>query len=307
MKSRLCIAFIAFIFHSQTSNAQGCSDAGFCTMGALSPTNSVDSSYQHKAKLSFSYGVGEQSTTHFHITPELQLGFIRNNQVQIKIPYIYVDGDLGSNSGLGDLSVSTSQFFQTSDRSSLLLTIGFKLPTGTTDKAGNGIALAMPYQTGLGTFDLILGVSYHYDMWRIGAGYQAILDDNNINRYLSSNGRNVSERAYFNSNMLRRGDDALIRLERSIVWKKLDFSVGLLSIYRLQKDKIINAGGLTETLKGSEGITLNLTAGMNYEISKQVDCYLLYGSPLIVRDVRADGLTREFVLSFGFQFNFGKN
>ena len=181
------------------------------------------------------------------------------------------------------------------------------MPTGTTDKAGNGIALAMPYQTGLGTFDLILGVSYHYDMWRIGAGYQAILDDNNINRYLSSNGRNVSERAYFNSNMLRRGDDALIRLERSIVWKKLDFSVGLLSIYRLQKDKIINAGGLTETLKGSEGITLNLTAGMNYEISKQVDCYLLYGSPLIVRDVRADGLTREFVLSFGFQFNFGKN
>ncbi len=163
MKTKLLLALGIFIFHSHFSNSQGCSDAGFCTMGALNPTNNVDSSFRHKAKLSFSYGVGEQSTSHLHIIPELQLGFIRNNEVQIKIPYIYVDGDLGSNSGLGDLSVSTSQLFQTTDKSSLSVTIGFKLPTGTTDKAENGLALAMPYQTGLGTFDLILGVSYNYD------------------------------------------------------------------------------------------------------------------------------------------------
>ncbi len=106
--------------------------------------------------------------------------------------------------------------------------------------------------------------------------------------------------------MLKRGDDALLRIERSIGWKKLDFSVGLLSIYRLQKDKIIDAGGLSNSLNGSDGLTLNLTAGMNYKLSNRASLNLLYGSPLIVRDVRADGLTRSFVVSISCQYNFSK-
>ncbi len=306
MIRKIFFAFFILILHWKSSNSQGCSDAGFCTIGTLNPMNNLDSSFQHSAKLSFSYGVGEQSTTHIHLIPELRLGFIRNNEVQIKIPYIYVDGDLGSNSGIGDLSLSTSQVIRETERSSFSATVGFKIPTGTTDKVLNNLSLAMPYQTGLGTFDLILGVSYRYDKWRLSAGYQTILDDNNINKYLSSNGRNEIERAYFNSNMLKRGDDALLRLERNFELKKISLSVGLLSIYRLQKDEIINATGLSEALKGSDGLTLNLTAGFNYELSHKSALSLLFGSPLVVRDVRSDGLTRALVINFGYQYRFSK-
>lgn len=306
MIRKIFFAICILTLQSQISNSQGCSDAGFCTVGTLSPMNPLDSSFQHSARLTFSYGAGEQSTAHIHIIPELKLGLIRNNEVQIKIPYIYVDGDLGTNSGVGDLSLSTSQVLHSAERSSFSATVGFKIPTGSTNKSLNNLSLAMPYQTGLGTFDLILGASYWYRNWRLSVGYQTILDDSNINSYLNSNGRTESERSYFNSNMLKRGDDALLRVERNFEWKNLNLSIGLLSIYRLQKDEIINATGLSESLKGSDGLTLNLTAGIDYELSDKSALGLLFGSPLIVRDVRSDGLTRAYVVSFSYQYRFAK-
>lgn len=303
--SKFYIIFsVAIIFISFNGYSQGCSDAGFCTMGSLQPMQNSDSTYRHTFKLNFSNGIGEQDTKHPQIIPEFEFSFFKNNSIQLKVPFVRVTGDLGDNQGLGDISISTSQLFSSKDNQSFTGTLGFKIPTGTTDYSENGIPLAMPYQTGLGTFDLIIGFTYQYKKWRLGAGYQMVLDNNNKNRFPTDTSIHPFEANYFISNLLDRGDDALLRLERTFTVKKFNFMVGVLGIYRLQKDKIVDRSGAVVALVGSDGITLNATAGINYTITKRFGVNFIFGAPLVVRDVRADGLTRSSVGTLGLAYRF---
>ena len=55
---------------------------------------------------------------------------------------------------------------------------------------------------------------------------------------------------------------------------------------------------------GSEGLTLNLTADARYAFNDQWALEVAMGTPLIVRDVRPDGLTRSLVLNVGLRYAF---
>ena len=286
--------------------SQGCSDAGFCTIGSLAPSATNDSAFKHLAKLAFSYGIGEQSTTHVHVIPELEFSFFKNNTLQIKVPYISVNGNLGSNSGIGDAVLSISQKIISKKNANLTVTVGTKLPTGTTDKSADNIPLPMPYQTGLGTTDLILGISYQYKKWKLSSGYQKVLSNKNENRFLHSASNSIDANKYFESNLLERGDDALIRIERNFAIHKIKLSVGLLGIYRLQQDKITDSSGKQFALKGSDGLTLNITGGVQYDFTKHSGVSFLFGRPMVVRSTRADGLTRKLVVTVAYLVRFGK-
>lgn len=304
-KFAILITVILFSI-SVKSFSQGCSDAGFCTIGSLAPSVAKDSAFKHLAKLSFSYGIGEQNTTHIHVIPELEFSFFKNNTLQIKVPYISVSGNLGSNNGIGDVVFSISQKIIAKENSNLTVTAGAKLPTGTTDKIKDNVSLPMPYQTGLGTTDLILGASYQYKKWKFSSGFQKVLHNKNENHFLHSINNSTDANKYFESNLLDRGDDALLRIERNFTLHKIKFSAGLLAIYRLQKDKITNASGTQVALKGSAGLTLNVTGSVQYDFSKSSGVSLLFGTPSVVRDVRADGLTRKLVVTASYQYRFGK-
>ncbi|HNS12493.1 MAG TPA: transporter [Bacteroidia bacterium] len=306
MRKLRTFLILLFILNYTKSHSQGCSDAGFCTMGALGPMVSEDTLASTFINLNAGFASGEQKTKHTILSLELGLALIKDNIIQIKLPYHMVNGDLGSNYGVGDMTISTTHTLSRSERSSFSASLGLKLPTGTTDYIENGISLAMPYQTGLGTTDLILGTSYQYQKWRISAGYQMVLNNKNENRYLKSNGTEDFEKAYFDSNLLNRGDDALLRIERAFDVKKLKIMIGLLSIYRLQEDEISNLNSQTIKLDGSDGITLNATFGLQYPISSKMELGIVYGSPLVVRDTRADGLTRSFVGTGSLKYIFGK-
>ena len=300
-KKAIPVFSILFLMYVQ-SFSQGCSDAGFCTMGSLKSTMADGSPFKHRAKLLFGFGSGEQKTKHADVIAEFEFNFFKNNVLQLKAPFQMKDGNLGSNNGLGDVSVSTSQAFLVTDQSQLGVTIGAKLPTGTT----NAKALPMPYQTGLGTVDLILGASYQYNKWKFSTGYQKIVSHGNKNGFLHTANSTESELNYFESNLLERGDDALIRIDRNFGGEKIKAMAGVLAIFRLQKDKITNASNQQVALQGSDGLTLNITGGADFFLSEQSGMNLLFGIPAVVRKVRADGLTREFVFFASYQFRFGK-
>ena len=163
----------------------------------------------------------------------------------------------------------------------------------------------MPYQTSLGTNDIILGTSLQYRKWILGFGFQGVLSNKNENRYLHSLWVNNSDgQKYFESNFLDRGNDALLRIEKSLNIKKLSFSTGLLAIYHLQNSSIIDDSGNRSEVENSKGLTLNITGNGQYNFSYRSGFNLTFGFPIIVREARPDGLTRLFVVSSSFIYQF---
>ena len=73
MKQIIFLAAVLTALIPLQSKSQGCSDAGFCTMGTLKPHSESDTSYRHSVKLSFSYGIGEQNTKITQVIPEFEL------------------------------------------------------------------------------------------------------------------------------------------------------------------------------------------------------------------------------------------
>lgn len=311
MKQIISLAVALTFFIPLQSKSQGCSDAGFCTMGTLKPQTESDTAYKHSASLSFSFGIGDEKVKIIQIIPELVFGIFKNNSVQIKIPFTSVSGNLGNNSGVGDLSVSITQTIKETQNAKWNFSLGAKIPSGETG-AGPTTGLfassfPMPYQTGLGTTDLIVGTSLKYKKWNYALGFQGILKDENENSFshITWYGNNDA-RKYFESSQLRRGNDALVRIEKSFPLKKINLSFGLLNIIHLNPSSIVDSTGTRVEVKGSDGLTVNVTGNMIYEISKRTQFNFSFGVPAIVRDARPDGLTRKLVLTAGVNFRFGK-
>ncbi|HLG34651.1 MAG TPA: hypothetical protein VI757_07180, partial [Bacteroidia bacterium] len=134
-----------------------------------------------------------------------------------------------------------------------------------------------------------------------------ILSDDNQNKFLRSKWfGNADAQKYFESNQLRRGNDALLRIERKFELKKVTLSFGVLNIIHLQKSSIVDSTGARIEVKGSDGLTLNVTGSLRYEILKRTLLNFSFGVPTIVRDARPDGLTRKLVLTAGVNYRFGK-
>ncbi|HLG36379.1 MAG TPA: hypothetical protein VI757_15990, partial [Bacteroidia bacterium] len=171
MKQIIFLAVVLTFFIPLKSKSQGCSDVGFCTIGTLKPQSESDSAYRHSATLSFSFGIGDEKTKIYQVIPELELRILKNNSLQIKMPFVSVRGNLGDNSGVGDISFSMTQTVKETDNTKFNFTLGFKFPTGTTAELTTVpvinpvVPLPMHYQTGLGTTDLILGASMKYKKW----------------------------------------------------------------------------------------------------------------------------------------------
>ncbi|MFM7775330.1 MAG: hypothetical protein ACKO9V_10930, partial [Candidatus Kapaibacterium sp.] len=156
-------------------------------------------------------------------------------------------GSLGTNGGPGDASVNYSHGIYARDGLEMGLTAGVRVPTGTTDaRRSDGRAFPMPYQTGLGTTDVVIGVNATMDRWSVTAGYQRVLVDRNNNTYEDDG------LGYFTSAQLRRGDDAMLRAARRFEVEGVAVLPSVLAIYRVQGDRVRN-----RFVEGSDGLTLN--------------------------------------------------
>jgi hypothetical protein len=295
------------------SFSQGCSDAGFCTMGAMKP----DQPYNKKIKvkllsmeMSFYRGTTTLTPIVYVATADLNFSLNGKNSFQVKLPYQFVDGQLANTSSIGDISLCFTRNIFSSDKFDLNLSLGGKIPTNASDKNTHGLPLPMYYQTSLGTYDFITGLSLINRKWLFATGIQIPLNQNN-NQFTWSAWDGDKERAYIDryaqAKDLKRGVDIMFRVERNFRLSRLNFSVGLLPIYRITSDEITNGKGLrTSSEKGNNAIGLALSAigtvGYNFNVKSGIR--LLVGHKIVQREFSPDGLTRELVSSITYVYRF---
>jgi hypothetical protein len=165
----------------------------------------------------------------------------------------------------------------------------------------------MYYQTSLGTYDFISGLSYITRNWLLATGIQIPLNKNE-NQFLwgewkSSNEKDYAGR-YDKSKELKRGTDVMIRIERNFRFSRFNFTLGLLPIYRITNDEITNPAGLREKPTGAKGLAMSgiFTTGYSFNVRSSVK--LLLGHKIVQRDENPDGLTREVVSTVSFCHRF---
>lgn len=237
------------------------------------------------------------------------MNFSLNNKTsfQLKIPFQAVTGRLAKTSGMGDISLCLTRNVYSSEKFDVNVSVGGKLPTNQSDKSKDGRALPMYYQTSLGTYDFITGISLISRKWLFATGVQHPFNKNN-NHFLwedwEGGPNNINYvRRYANANQLHRGTDVMFRVERNFRFSRFNFSVGLLPIYRVSNDKIEDDGEVIKP-KGARGLAMSgiITAGYSFNVRSGIK--ILGGHKIVQRDVNPDGLTRELVTTVSYFYRF---
>lgn len=286
---------ILFILLTAYSYSQGCSDAGFCTLENFQGTTTDSISLQNNFKLGANIGAADNDVSVFGSYIEYERQLNSKWELSAKITYLSQSANGISSSSLADAYVISSR----SVSSSVKVIGGFKIPFTDGNLKQNGVALPMDFQPSLGTFDLILGTSKNYNNWAFVFAYQQPLTQNS-NTFLAPVGSN-----YISSNKFKRAGDVLLRASYNFsISHKFVVSPSLLPIYHLTNDKYTDNDKVEKNIEGSQGLTLNANLYFNYNFDRQNSLELSFGSPLVVRDVRPDGLTRSFVANLEYKIRF---
>ena len=153
--------------------------------------------------------------------------------------------------------------------------------------------------------DLLVGLNYRTGLWNFALAGQIVLSDQNENGFLRTFWPdNADAQGYFESFYLSRGNDAVLRAQRAFRLGKVAITPGLLGIYRINEDSIVDETYTRVNVEGSSGLTLHLTANVDVPLGDRTALGLVYGSPLVVRDVRPDGLTRSMVVGATVRWRF---
>lgn len=279
--------------------AQGCSDAGFCSLGNLR-TQKNDSLNVNKQKLGLflPYGAGDDGV--HVITPGIEYFNQLTTQwaIQAKLTANYATGSLGTAWGFGDLFISTTSTLKSKSNWVTSIMIAAKFPLRKSDLSTDGQPLPMQYQSSLGTVDAITGLTVHNAHWQFSAGWQQPLTGGNTNSFLPAYWNTPDAQHYPPSKKLTRRGDILLKSTYTVIpVKKFSLNAGLLGVYHLGEDQYTDQNNSTLSIQGSGGLTLNATLACWWQFSDSLVVGFTAGSPLIVREVRPDGLTRSFTLA----------
>lgn len=293
------------------ARAQGCSDAGFCTMGAMKPDQPFNKKIDLRLRsmeISFYRGTTSLTPRIFVATADLNFSLTRKTSFQVKIPYQSVTGTLGTTGGLGDISLCFTRVIYSSDQFDLNLSVGGKLPSNKSNLEEDGFPLPMYYQTSLGTYDFITGISLITSKWLLATGIQHPFNRNN-NEFLWSRWAGSDQspeyiRRYAPANKLRRGTDVMLRVERNFRFSRINFSLGLLPIYRITNDEIENGAGERIKPDAAKGLALSGIVTFGYQFNVRSGIKLLGGHKIVQRDHNPDGLSREMVTTLSYFYRF---
>lgn len=307
MKYLMIAAVVGLSSLNSNLLAQGCSDAGFCSVGNLGVHANNHAAKKHYLQLTTSLGVGDDNVVVF--TPTLEYGtqLGRHWQAQGKVTANYASGNLGDAFGAGDVFLSGTYLVDPTKKWQTSFTLGAKLPLNQSNLEKNGLSLPMQYQSSLGTIDVIGGIAITSARWQFAAGWQQPVSGINLNHFLPVYYSDKAAMAYPPTNDFNRKGDVLLRSNYNFkAIHKLSFNTGLLAIYHLGKDTYINANVQNKPIDilGSEGLTLNATVSVKYPLGNKFEIGLSSGIPLVIRDVRPDGLTRSFVIAPTIKYQF---
>jgi hypothetical protein len=302
------VAVFACSFNKVT--AQGCSDAGVCTIHAIKNNTggeNVSGKTKNEIVVGFSFGKGERETSDYTAAVEYTRSLSNQTSVTGKLSFSAVSGELASTSGLGDLFLSVNHAFDIKKAWQKSFIVGLKIPLDDAGIAKNGIELPMPYQTSLGTTDLVLGLNFIKKSFGATIAVQQPLKPTNGNRFLPQNyPQNKLAAAYLPTNKFVRKGDVLLRFSYNIKLNNEKFSIrpSLLSIYHEANDTYLDASNIRREIVKSNGLTLNAILFANYKLNATSGFELGLGAPFVVRTNRPDGLTRSVVASLDYKISF---
>jgi len=313
---RLSLAIGLMLLVTQ-AYSQGCSDAGFCTMGAMKPDQAYSKRINFKLRsVELSQYRGEATLTPKIYVTNLDFNFGINAKTtfQVKVPYQSVTGNLGETSGIGDLSFSFTRNLHSSEKFDINASIGTKIPTNKSDLKKGDFDFPMYYQVSLGSVDLIAGASLISKNWLFAMGYQQALTANNNHWDQGDAQRWIDDGLYHNidylkkhpwSTELKRGTDLMVRAERNFRFAKYNFNIGVLPIFRVTKDERLDeVDGLRKKMDNTTGMALSVLGGFGYHFSVNHSMKVTYGQKLVQREVNPDGLTRHNVMIVGYLVRF---
>lgn len=302
--------FVSILISSfSKTSAQGCSDAGICTLHSIknnTKNEQKEEGKQNTLVFEFGFGKGEDNVSYYSPSLEYTRQLSKFTSVTGKLDFAYISGHLANTVGVGDLFLSLNQQFDTKKVISKSFVIGVKIPFDHAELSKNNIHLPMPYQTSLGTFDFIAGLNFFYKSFGATIAWQQPLTKTNRNEFLPSEyPSNSYAQEYLPSNQFGRKGDVLLRL--SYNWdasKTFSIRPSLLGIYHLANDTYLDEIKLRKEIPGSKGLTLNGNLFFNFKLDKSSEFEIVVGTPFIVRDARPDGLTRSFISSVEYKLDF---
>lgn len=279
-------------------HGQGCSDAGICTMGALKQQNERSSdSFRHKLTMLAAAGWGDDHV--FVFSPAVQYSFKTGHEIEVqaKVNLNYASGNLGTSVGAGDIILDVVKTIPIVKQLTIAFAGGLKVPLSDGNLKRKGLPLPMQYQSSLGTFDAVASVALYAGRWSLTAGYQQPLSGDNGSRFDPAQWQYGLADVYPESNRFRRSADIIAKAGYRLQYnRRWAFTPGMLGIYHVKEDSYYDVmTGQVAPLKGSKGLTLNLVFNAVYSGAKW-SAGLTVGRPVVVRDIRPDGLTRSIVL-----------
>lgn len=292
------------------TNAQGCSDAGFCTIGELKGSDPDSGYFINSFKIGLGYGAGLEGTQSVNPYLEFHRRIGPHFSIQSKIAASYATGDLGSHTGPGDVYFTGSYSLNRNPGNGIAFLAGIKIPLDNPDATNDdNLPLPMDYQSSLGTYDVIAGLRYAFrNKLEFNAGVQLPVSGKNSNNFLPQLYSDSISSSYSPTRKFERKPDVLLRVGYPISENKskLIFRPSLLAIYHIANDSFTDLSGNEIEINGSEGLTVNLTINITRSLGKSQEIELLLGAPLEVRDKRPDGLTRSIVAGLQYTYRFGK-
>jgi hypothetical protein len=305
------LLIFAIVISIDPARAQGCSDAGFCTMGAMKPDQPFNKKIDFRLRsmeVSFYRGTTPLTPKIYVATADMSFSLGAKTTFQLKIPFQGASGSLGETSGLGDISVCFTRNLKSTERYDINLTVGGKLPSNKSDLDEGGLPLPMYYQTSLGTYDFITGISVVSPKWLFATGIQHPFNQNNNDflwkRWANSGHDEDYIRKYAQAKDLRRGTDVMIRVERNFRFSRFNFSLGLLPIYRITNDEFTNDEGIVVKPDGAKGLAMSAIGTAGYQFNVRTGIKLLFGHKIVQRERNPDGLTREVVNTLSYFYRF---
>ncbi len=304
-KMKASILIVVAIFFSTKIVAQGCSDAGFCSIVNQSKSFKKDSvSFKYELKLGVVYGLGEGKVNIVTPTIGLRIQLEKNLSWSNKITLQNANGRLGNNFGAGDWFSTLAYDIPIKNKKHRVTPVlGVKLPLNTSNGKYKGTALPLGYQSSIATFDIITGLNYSFKNLYFQAAVQVPTVNFNQNTFTRKGG---VDSMFATTVGFERKPDVLFRVGYifQVFKRRWVINPNLLAIYHLQKDTYLDGFGNRLPIQGSDGFTLNVNLLTSYHFTPKHALELSVGVPLVVRKTRPDGLTREFAIGLEYQYLF---
>lgn len=298
MKKFLLLLLLYSISYS-IINAQGCSDAGVCSL------DNEESENKYKISLTQSFGISDKVLI---LTSTLKGKFkIYDTYITAHVPFVHARNRRHYASGLGDILLSIGLPFD-----NFTINTGSKIATNNADKTFNNTStLPMAFQSSLATNDLIFALNYKYENYKFTIGYQHVLSSNVKNEHII---QNENDSILYSTYNLKRGNDIMLSAISKIEDGDFTYTYGTNLIYRLTKTKYDKPPNYEEKyplfpmqnnmeVNGSDGLTMNLLGSIHNELNDYSELILDIGFPIIYRKHIIDGLKRNFQLNLTYSYS----